>query len=118
MGRTIPGRAQQIAESVLGVKRDKGNIAYLTDEFNKMTKDFRDEDAVLNKYIDQITKEGIDADISAFGRDLEMASDASVKQTTQTVKELADAYIGISLLDLLHPLYQNYFAVLVLKNLV
>tara|TARA_R100000278_G_scaffold29916_1_gene27490 strand:- start:668 stop:3973 length:3306 start_codon:yes stop_codon:yes gene_type:complete len=95
MGRTIPGRAQQIAESVLGVKRDKGNIAYLTDEFNKMTKDFRDEDAVLNKYIDQITKEGIDADISAFGRELEIASDASVKQTTQTVKELADAYIGV-----------------------
>ena len=95
MGRTIPGRAQQISESVLGVKRDKGNIAYLSNELNNISKNFREQDALLNKYIDQTTKSGIDADLGAFSREIDIAANESVKETTRAVKELADAYIGI-----------------------
>ena len=95
MGRRIPGLSQQIAESITGVSRDKGNIPYLKNEFNMLSKDFRNKDALLNKYVDQVTKEGIDADISAFERDLEVLRDISVRQTSKSVEELADAFIGI-----------------------
>ena len=100
--RSLPGRLQQILESILGNKRTRGNIDNLNAQISKLVGDLNNEAAVSSSYfkdklqagISPRAKRSIEQTIKNKKNELDLAVNQSNKTLDDALKTVVDDIVG------------------------
>ena len=84
LGKMLPGRIQQFAESAIGNNRDKVNIRALKQDLNYLLRGIKAEKDQLSSYISESSKKGLDESVNQSYQLLRQRE----QEVTETLKEL------------------------------
>ena len=93
--RMLPGRAQSIAEQVLGNNRDKANASYLFAELNYLLKGIKNERSALDSYISSAQKGRLDKSIDEKLQSLRSAESDVTNRLDKLLKDVTEDALEI-----------------------
>ena len=93
--RMLPGRAQSIAEQVLGNNRDKANASYLFAELNYLLKGIKNERSALDSYISSAQKGRLDKSIDEKLQSLRSAESDVTNRLDKLLKDVTEDALQI-----------------------
>ncbi len=123
LGRSLPGRFQQIMESILGNTRTRGNIENINMQVSRLVGDLNKQKNVASDYykaklqggIQGETKIGIDRSIQNKRAELENLVNSNNTLLEQAVKDMTEDITGVGLYA--ESLGQREFGTLLIENM-
>ncbi len=123
LGRSLPGRFQQIMESILGNTRTRGNIENINMQVSRLVGDLNKQKNVASDYYKEVlqggirgeTKIGIDRSIANKKAELDALVNKNNVQLEQAIKDMTEDLTGVGIYN--SSIGQREFGQLLIENM-